>query len=88
MTRKALKDCTLVDGTFIPAGTVVSVAPTAIHHDYEHYKDAHIFDPWRFYDMHEGEGGDTKHQMVSTSSSYTVFGHGKHAWSVILYLVA
>lgn len=80
MTRKALKDFTLSDGTFIPAGTFISAASYATHHDTEFYKDPDVFNPWRFSEMRDEEGEGIKHQMVSTSSEFISFGHGKHAW--------
>lgn len=50
--------------------------------DGQHYEDATVFNPWRFSDMRDEEGEDTKHHFVSTSPEYIVFGHGKHAWYV------
>jgi len=79
MTRKALKDYTLPDGTFVPSGTFISAASLAMQHDEGNYEDAHMFKPWRFSDMRSEEGESTRHHMVSTSSVYTSFGHGKFA---------
>ena len=78
--RKALKDITLVDGTFIPKGTMVCAASYPIHHDEAHYADAEEFDPFRFSRMREKEGEGVKHQFVNTSVDYIPFGHGRHAW--------
>ena len=80
MSRKVLKDFTFSDGTFLPAGTHISVASGAIHHDGELYKNPHEFDPFRFANMRDEDGEGAKHQMVSTSTDYIPFGHGKHAW--------
>ncbi|TCD68632.1 hypothetical protein EIP91_010287 [Steccherinum ochraceum] len=79
MTRRALKDFTFSDGTFIPAGGFVSAAAMATHYDDAYYDHAHVFDPWRFSDMRGEDGEGTKHQMVSTSKEYVPFGHGRHA---------
>ncbi|EGN93634.1 hypothetical protein SERLA73DRAFT_189361 [Serpula lacrymans var. lacrymans S7.3] len=79
MSRKALKDFTFSDGTFIPAGCIVSVAAYPIHHDADIYADPHVFQPFRFADLREGEGEEVRHQMVSTNPEYIPFGHGRHA---------
>ncbi|PSS38083.1 hypothetical protein PHLCEN_2v63 [Hermanssonia centrifuga] len=79
MTRLAMQDFTFSDGTFVPKGSLVSVAAGPMHQDEEFYENAEIFNPWRFVDMREEEGEGTKHQMVSTSLEYVTFGHGRHA---------
>ena len=80
VTRLALKDVTFSDGTFVPAGTLLSAASWATHHDDAVYPDAHVFDPFRFARMREVQGEGTKHQFVNTSPDYISFGHGRHAW--------
>ena len=82
MTRKAMVDLTLNDGTFIPKGTIIVAAAHPRHHDESIYPDPDVFDPFRFARMREGEGESTKHQFVNTSTDYVSFGHGKHAWCV------
>ncbi|KAI9571037.1 cytochrome P450 [Boletus coccyginus] len=79
LSRKAIKDFTFSDGTFIPKGTTVVVPSRSLHLDNEHYENAHVFDPFRFSDMRDEEGEGTKHHFVSTSIEYLPFGHGKHA---------
>ncbi|KAI5118158.1 hypothetical protein M0805_005780 [Coniferiporia weirii] len=80
MQRKVLTDYTLSDGTFLPAGTLVSCNALAPHYDDANYSNARDFDGFRFANMRdEREGEGTKHQMVSTSSEYLPFGHGRHA---------
>ena len=86
MTRLALKDLQFSDGTRIPRGTFVSIAADATHRDDNLYDEAAKFNPWRFADLREEEGEGLKHQMVSTSPQYVPFGHGKHAWYVIISL--
>ncbi|KAN0094344.1 Cytochrome P450 [Tylopilus felleus] len=78
LTRKAVKDFTFSDGTFIPKGTSVAAAAWCLHLDDEYYDNPHVFDPFRFANMRDDEH-DTKHQFVSTSTEYLPFGHGKHA---------
>lgn len=78
--RKAMKDVTLHDGTFIPRGVNVVAAADPMHHDGSVYADADVFDPFRFSRLREQDGEGTKHQFVNTSLDYISFGHGKHAW--------
>ncbi|KAJ3011693.1 hypothetical protein NUW54_g2086 [Trametes sanguinea] len=79
LTRKALKDITLPDGTLVPRGAIIMAAADATHHDDSVYADSDVFDPWRFSRMREADGEGTKHQFVNTSLDYISFGHGKHA---------
>jgi len=79
LTRKALKDFTFSDGTYIPKGTLISAATGCLHVDEDLYKNAAVFDPFRFVEMRKAVGEDAKHQFVSTSLEYLPFGHGKHA---------
>lgn len=81
-TRYVLRDHTFSNGICVPAGTYISVPSHAIGHDGEIYPDADVFDPWRFLNLREGKGEDTKHQFASTSLDYVLFGHGRHAWCV------
>lgn len=80
LMRKALKDFTFSDGTFIPAGTSIASPSESLHHDSEIYENPHSFDPFRFYNMRDQEGESMKHHFASTSLDYLPFGHGKHAW--------
>ncbi|OCH84018.1 cytochrome P450 [Obba rivulosa] len=79
LTRVALQDLHLSDGTHIPAGTIVVAAAAETHKDDEYYPNASGFDPFRFSKLREVSGEGTKHQFVSTSVDYISFGHGKHA---------
>ncbi|KAI0362950.1 cytochrome P450, partial [Pilatotrama ljubarskyi] len=79
LVRKAMKDITLRDGTFIPRGCGVSIASYGTHHDQSIYPDPQVFDPFRFSRMREQEGEGVKHQFVNTSTDYIAFGHGRHA---------
>ncbi|KAI0360978.1 cytochrome P450 [Trametes cingulata] len=79
MGRKAMKDVTLRDGTFIPRGASVFAASYATHHDDDLYPDPDVFDPFRFSRMRERDREGVKHQFVNTSLDYIAFGHGRHA---------
>lgn len=77
MTRKAKTNFQFSDGTSIPAGTFVSAAAMAVHHDGQLYPDPDEFNPWRFVDQDIEE---SRRQLVTTNIDYIPFGHGKHAW--------
>ncbi|TBU30176.1 cytochrome P450 [Dichomitus squalens] len=79
LARKAMKDVTLHDGTFLPKGTFIVADQCTVHNDDNNYEHADQFDPFRFARMREVPGEDLKHQLVTTSREYLPFGHGKHA---------
>ncbi|KAJ3559201.1 hypothetical protein NM688_g483 [Phlebia brevispora] len=79
MSRMALQDYTFSDGTFVPKGSMVSVAARPVHMDDEFYENAEVFDPWRFANMRDEDGEGTKHQLVNTGPEFIPFGHGRHA---------
>jgi len=79
ITRKAVVDYTLSDGTFLPKGTFVSAAVGCMHNDDDFFDKANEFDGFRFSSTRDEDGESTKHQMVSVSSEYLAFGYGKHA---------
>ena len=86
MERKAMKDFTFSDGTFIPKGTHVAAISGPINVDEEIYEDPLTFKPFRFAEAREGANGANdareaiKNQMITTSLQHLLFGHGKHAW--------
>ena len=81
MQRKAMKDFTFSDGTFIPEGTIVAVIHGPVNMDEDIYEDPLTFKPFRFAEACEGADLDgPKNQMVATSLKNLTFGHGKHAW--------
>lgn len=80
MIRKAMKDITFSDGTFIPEGTIVMAAMLPMQRDPAFYKNAEVFDPWRFSDVREREGDSPKHNMVNIGPNYLTFGYGRHSW--------
>ncbi|TFK90057.1 cytochrome P450 [Polyporus arcularius HHB13444] len=77
MSRRAMQDIVLADGTFIPAGTLCVVPSYPPHHDEETYDGADDFKPFRFLDSKEA--GSTRQQFVNTSDEFMAFGRGKHA---------
>ncbi|KAJ6511683.1 cytochrome P450 [Mycena vulgaris] len=72
------------DGTFLPAGSIITAASRAEHFDPETYENPEVFDGFRFSKMREdrdragGEGVFNRH-MVSTSVNHLAFGHKQHA---------
>ena len=85
--RKAMKDFTFLDGTFIPKGTDIAAASRSMHYDEAFYPDAHEFKPFRSVDLQRDEEGGV-HQYISTTPEYLAFGHGKHAWYVPVLRIA
>ena len=79
MERKALKDFTFSDGTFIPKGTHVAAIVGPVNVDEKIYEDPLTFKPFRFAESREGADA-VKNQMVTTSLQNLIFGHGRHAW--------
>lgn len=77
--RKAMKNLVLSDGTFIPKGTRVVVPTRAIHHDHSLYENAYEFNPFRFSNLEDGEGENSRVQFTSVTQDYLPFGFGKHA---------
>jgi len=83
MQRKAMKDFTFSDGTFIPKGTYVAATAGPVNMDEKFYEDPFTFKPFRFAEAREGADNARevgKNQMVATNLQYLLFGHGKHAW--------
>ncbi|KAK0448937.1 cytochrome P450 [Desarmillaria tabescens] len=79
MVRLAKKDFVFSDGTIVPAGHQISVAAYSTHMYEENYEDPLEFKPWRFSDMRKKEGEGIRHQMVTTSLDYLLFGNGRPA---------
>ncbi|KAH0837779.1 cytochrome P450 [Lanmaoa asiatica] len=80
LTRKATKDFTFSDGTFIPKGTRINAGLVALHYDDALYENPEVFDPFRFAEMGTEDGQEgAKHQFAATSPEYLAFGHGRHA---------
>jgi len=77
LSRRATKDFTFSDGTYIPKGAFISTASTAAHRDDEYYDKGRIFKPWRFSDMSDGQTpsdeGAPRNSMATTSKDYLAF---------------
>ena len=82
MQRKAMKDFTFSDGTFIPKGTILAAIHGPVNVDEEIFEDPLTFKPFRFAELEAHEGPDVaaKNQTVTTGLRNLTFGHGKHAW--------
>ena len=46
----------------------------------QNYEDPLEFKPWRFSDKRKEDGEGIRHQMVTTSLDYLLFGGGRPAW--------
>ncbi|KAG6919290.1 hypothetical protein DXG01_007422 [Tephrocybe rancida] len=80
MDREVMKDFTFSNGAIVPKGNSIAVANYAIHHNEEIYSDPSTFDGFRFSRMREERIEEfRKHQLVSLSHDYIVFGYGRHA---------
>jgi hypothetical protein len=83
MGRYTLLDFTFLDGTFIPAGTVISVHSDGVHLDPQTYEDPLRFDGFRFIKMKERavlqDYPDKNFEVVTINSGFVAFGQGKHA---------
>jgi len=79
MSRLTLSDAVIADGSVIPKGTVVAIAPKATHYNPEIYDQPEIFDPFRFSKLRGTGGIDGKHAFTALSNDYLLFGVGKHA---------
>ncbi|KAL0068149.1 hypothetical protein AAF712_004809 [Marasmius tenuissimus] len=88
MGRETLKDFRFSDGTVVPAGIMIEATIYETHHDEETYPDPNDFIPSRFADMRAKEGEGMKHQMVTPTREWVLFGTGKHACPGRFFAVA
>ncbi|KAF9038680.1 cytochrome P450 [Panaeolus papilionaceus] len=82
MLRVAMEDYTFSNGTTVPKGTTVAIPVMPSHLNNAVYKDAHIFDPLRFIKLKAEEDDPhkaKKYDMITTSTDFLTFGHGRHA---------
>jgi len=79
VSRRAVKDYTFSDGTFVPKGTFLAAAARPVHRDGELYENGTEFNPWRFSDLRVKEGESLKYQMTSVGTENLPWGHGKHS---------
>lgn len=96
----AKEGVTLPSGIHLPGGTKVGIHASPVHRDGDIYPDALEFQPFRFLqamsddrpadDYSEKSVGSSKNKgtsLVTTSSNFMAFSHGKNAWCVTCFLV-
>ena len=76
MSRVILKDALISDGSVIPQGSVVAIAPKATHYNAEIYDQPEVFDPFRFSKMRQSGGIEGKQAFTALSNEYLLFGVG------------
>ncbi|KAF2768435.1 cytochrome P450 [Teratosphaeria nubilosa] len=81
--RKANKDFVFKDGTVAPKGYLIAANQVALH---DTFTDP-VFDGFRYYRQAEAKG-EKQPQVVSTSTQYLAFGHGRHACPGRFFAVA
>ncbi|KAK7457145.1 hypothetical protein VKT23_010445 [Stygiomarasmius scandens] len=79
LPRVLLQDFTFSNGTTVPAKTLISASTWALQRDDAIYPSANEFNPFRFYDMRSQDGEGLKHQLVTPTSEWVLFGQGRHA---------
>ncbi|KAF5315413.1 hypothetical protein D9619_007343 [Psilocybe cf. subviscida] len=77
--RRMMKDFTFSNGVTIPTGINVITAAEAAHFDEANYTNPDVFDGFRFSNLRDEDGEGTKHQTVSLTMDFVVFGTGRHA---------
>ncbi|KAJ7203631.1 cytochrome P450, partial [Mycena pura] len=81
-SRVLLREAALADGTVLPAGSVVALAPRPLHRSAAAYPAPHAFDAFRFARLRAdgpgGAGAGAQHAFTALSNDYIVFGLGKH----------
>ncbi|PGH14610.1 hypothetical protein AJ79_02945 [Helicocarpus griseus UAMH5409] len=90
MQRNAKKRFTFSNGTVIPVGAKIGAPTLILHRDEGSYENPDVFDGYRFSRQSEAADGPqaaAKNSMVSTSPTYHLFGHGKHACPGRFYAV-
>ena len=76
MSRVTLRDAVISDGSVIPKGSVVAIAPKATHYNPQIYDQPEVFDPFRFSKMRQSGKIDGKHAFTALSNEYLLFGVG------------
>jgi hypothetical protein len=78
--RKAVTPYTFLDGTHVPAGNWVCVPLKSIQRDPDHYRDAEMFDGFRFVSSNSGTERPSRSTFTDTDFSFPFWGMGKRAW--------
>ncbi|XP_047961273.1 cytochrome P450 90A1 isoform X1 [Salvia hispanica] len=68
--RRAMTDVTIKEGYTIPKGYKVFASLRGVHMDHHHFKDARVFNPWRWQDQKNGLG------TPSATNMFNPFGGG------------
>ncbi|KXH40775.1 P450 monooxygenase [Colletotrichum simmondsii] len=79
MNRRVEEAITLSDGTYLPKGTLITVATHNTRDPALWGPEPEKFDGNRFLRMREEPGQENRWQFVSTSPEFLAFGHGTHA---------
>ncbi|KAF9254469.1 cytochrome P450, partial [Marasmius fiardii PR-910] len=79
VVRITQKDYRFSDGTLVPAGYRVGVPAYWLHQQENVYPDPGTFNPTRFSDLRSQEGESVRHQLVTPTPDWVIFGSGKHA---------
>ncbi|KAJ3943321.1 uncharacterized protein N0V96_006243 [Colletotrichum fioriniae] len=79
MNRRVEEAMTLSDGTYLPKGTLITVATHNTRDPALWGPEREKFDGHRFLRMREEPGQENRWQFVSTSPEFLAFGHGTHA---------
>lgn len=77
LPREVLDSGMKVDGIMFAAGTDISVASYAIHHNDEYYPEPFIFRPTRWLLASQHEGGVTPHELQVAISAYAPLSVGR-----------
>jgi len=74
---------TFSNGITVKSGEIVGTNIAGLHMDENIYRNAHIFDGFRFSRMREEKGDLANLYAANTSTEFLQFGHGRHAWYLI-----
>ncbi|EJT96539.1 cytochrome P450 [Dacryopinax primogenitus] len=78
MGRKAMKDLTLSDGTFVPKGASVVMNLWGIHHDPTIFPKPLEFDPLRYSRRIEAGESEAGNSLATASGEFLFWGGGSH----------
>jgi cytochrome P450 len=80
-----MRSYTFADGVIVPKGVDIAAPPLEIHMDEKIYENPLDFDGFRFSRMGERDRLESaKYFASNTAPEYLHFGHGQHAWYVLL----
>jgi hypothetical protein len=82
MMRRAMQPFALSDDTQLSKGQHIVVPAWLINRSEAIYSNPNEFDAFRFSNMSQLTGEETKYQMANGGEGYTTFGLGRHAWLV------